>query len=290
MPRSVAKQNINEIEDEASLLSASEPNFDLFVTGPLVFSIGGTGNVYGAVGTQSIRVIDVSGTVSFDPSFNAGMDEIWLTGNPNNWTAVLDDSIVHLSDGDTNVLLPIGRKPLLLFFADGGLLMGADETGEVKIGTQTIGPEPETIVAPFQRILANDYGAVATVNLFVTPGQPVHAYSGGGNDLMIFGTEGIEHLVARLGTFDPSFNRGGDIVTFERSSVGVEVALDDSVVRLTAYNQPKFMDVTLPVGPGGIELRFEDVTATLIYDRATNQVLIGEQVITAEASALAIFG
>jgi hypothetical protein len=267
------------------------PNFVFYAAPYTNAVIGGSGFIYGTNQPEPIIIRDVPGTISLDGSFNRGSDEVSLPGNSANWQVDLYGSVARFNDGDTNILIPVGTAGLALGFADGIRILHGE--GDIaKIGDQVIDATPRPVQSdPIENYLGIDTPMSNEAFLYVSPGEPVMVYSGEG-PISVTGTAGAEHLVLMGGTvhLDGSFNHGGDIVTLQMSVTNCTAETYGSQVRLHTTALGRFMDITIPVGTAGIELQFNEGSRTLIYDEASQHVLIGDQVILAEPTALVAFG
>lgn len=108
------------------------------------------------------------------------------------------------------------------------------------------------------------------------PGEDVDV----GGDLTVIGTRsGGEVITVRHGTivFDSSFNAGGDTVRLLEDAAFFTVRLVGSTAIIAGVG----VTVTVPVGTVGLEVAFNDVTRTLVYDLASTSIRLGEQTITA---------
>jgi hypothetical protein len=102
---------------------------------------------------------------------------------------------------------------------------------------------------------------------------------GGAGD--VFGTMGNERIaIAELPSFvrlDPSFNRGGDLISLGGLASEHEIAIVSGQVEI--WNE--FRGISIPVGPNGITIRFEDGDYNLRFDVMTQKVYISDQLVTA---------
>lgn len=288
-----ADEGISAADVELQAASSFTPNFTLLASPYTGISIGGSGRVFGTEFPEPIFVRDLPGTIVFDASFNRGGDEVFLPKDASEWTVFQDGSTAHLSDGDTTVVMPVGPKGLALGFDDGIRFLKYDSNGDMKIGSQILEGVPAPISSPpiDGGYLGIDTPMQGPSVLFVSPGDPISAYSGTG-PLIIFGTAGEEHLVLRGGTvqLDASFNRGGDTVTFELSASDITVEIDGSLARFHTTVEGRFLDATIPIGITGIELKFDEGTAILKYDLVSSSYTIDQQIITGDPTVLSIFG
>lgn len=260
--------------------------FRMFATDGFAGTIGGTGLVFGTAGTQSITVADRAGSIAFDASFNRGGDRIVLSGNAATWKASVAGSTIQLGDGDTSVAIPVGTTGTELVFADGMRVLRYDATAAaVKIGSQSIGAGSVTLEAAgtVAGTLAG-LDTAASAKLFLP--QTITLEAGG--KLAVFGTSGDAGVVLRAGdvTFDASFNRGGDTLSFAQDGgdftavvAGSTVVLSDGASRYV-----------IPVGTVGMMLDFADGSRELVYDQFVQSVLIGTQQIGTTPVTLTDFG
>jgi len=283
--------DIAAAEVEQPALSPFTPNFTLLTSANTGVWIGGSGRVFGTRDMDLVYVRDMPGTITLDASFNRGGDEIVLRGNASQWTILRDGSTARLSDEDTNVIIPFGQAGAALIFADGIRFLNYDTNGDPKIGSQTIDAAPAPVSSePFDGYyLGIDAEMSDTSILLTSPGNPV--FISANAPLRIYGTDGKEHIILTSGTvqLDGSFNRGGDTVTFDLSADNITVELYGSLARFHSERGPP-LEVSIPIGVVGIELEFEEGSAILKYDVASNNYTIDQQIITAEPAALSIFG
>lgn len=102
-------------------------------------TVGGSVNVFGTSGAQSLKILKNSGSITFDPSFNSGNDVIELEEAKSAFVARLTGSSLLLSDGDTQILVPIGTNGATLKFADGiSTLIYDTSSGKVRLGDAVI--------------------------------------------------------------------------------------------------------------------------------------------------------
>lgn len=272
-------------------------NFVVYASPGVSFAVGGSGTVYGTTSPDPVRIRDVPGTVVLDGTFNRGRDEVYLPGQAGLWGVVVVGSYARFSDGDTRVLVPLGSDAISVIFEDGVRYLRTDD-GVAQIGEQVIDQTPAPVQAnPVEYYLGIDTPRFGPTTVYVSPGAPVNIYSGSG-PLQIFGTQDAEHLVLLGGKvdLDATFNRGGDKITL-LSSLEHLLSLEDctaefagSRVTLRKTEEGRYMELSIPVGREGIELEFDEGIRTLLYDDVAQQVRIGNQVISAEATALAAFG
>ena len=96
----------------------------------------------------------------------------------------------------------------------------------------------------------------------------------------VFGTNGPQNI--RLldapsdVTFDASFNRGNDTITFPANASSYAIQISGSVAVITRPNQR----YAIPVGPSGIKLIFADGGRTLRLDVAERAFKLGNQALS----------
>lgn len=98
-------------------------------------TVGGSMQVIGASGAQSVSILKSSGSVVFDASFNAGGDTVLFDQPLSAFLARVSGSSVILSDGDTQITIPVGTKGIGLQFSNGTQQLIYDTSaGRVKLG------------------------------------------------------------------------------------------------------------------------------------------------------------
>ena len=103
----------------------------------------GNVSVFGNPQIQSITVGDNKGVVQFDASFNSGLDTIHLLDPAADWLAARSGSQVILTDGATEVRIPVGAAGMTLDFqGDTRTLVFDTGAGAITIGGQVIGVIP----------------------------------------------------------------------------------------------------------------------------------------------------
>lgn len=106
---------------------------------------------------------------------------------------------------------------------------------------------------------------------------------GSGN---VFGTDALQHVIvadfADNLQFDPSFNKGGDIIEFLRPAQGYLIELLGSIIIVRDGDS----QYRIPVGQGISYLKFADGTRTLRLDQVANEVKLGNQTIEADAALI----
>lgn len=117
---------------------------DLGVSARLLLSPGGTatagGNfdIFGSAGAEKLTLL--AGDFQLDPSFNRGGDEVAFGAAAPSFTAVREGSAVVLTQGESEIYIPVGLAGLDLNFAgETRTLLYNQELQAVFIGSQTIG-------------------------------------------------------------------------------------------------------------------------------------------------------
>lgn len=264
----------------------SDPTqFRLFATAGSSSRVGGSGYAYGTNEGEQFFIDDRPGLLIFDPSFSGGGDEIVLSGKASDWQAHRFVSLMTLSDGDTTVIVPVGTPATMLSFADGGRPLRYErETDSMKIGDQTIGTEPVSLVG--------DSDILSLMFDVVPPTEPgkLFLFENGeaaiGGRHTVIGTNEAERVTSLSGNLklDASFGRGGDIVELQKPADDFTAVRIGSTIRLFAQG----IEIEIPVGTAGLELEFGDDSRTLRYDVALEQIMIGNQAIAFEPTALAM--
>jgi len=251
-------------------------------------SIGGNGTIFGSAGVQDIRLL--SGSIAFDASFNRGGDVVRLAGSANASSAsVVGSSAVISTASGVRATVPIGITGLFMSFDDGARKLVADVTGVFRLGTQVVSSVATSIssAAGTDPLPAGiDPVASARLILFggaLSPGETAHGTFGG--RATIFGTTDTEVVAIASGqrinvTFDPSFNRGGDVIILPNQLNTYTAVLVGSSVLLNGADQ----SLNIPVGANGLTLRFADVDRSLLFTGGA--VKIGDQTIGSTAIAL----
>jgi Ca2+-binding RTX toxin-like protein len=111
--------------------------------------------------------------------------------------------------------------------------------------------------------------------ILTQPGEDIDI----GGDVTLFGTRsGGEVITVLRGTIllDPSFNAGGDTLRLPDDAAFFTVRLSGA----SAVIQGLGVTVTVPVGAAGIQVAFNDIARTLLFDTASSSVRLGDQVVT----------
>ncbi|NJC04990.1 Ca2+-binding RTX toxin-like protein [Sphingomonas kaistensis] len=110
-----------------------------------------------------------------------------------------------------------------------------------------------------------------------------------GGDLSVIGTlSGGEVITILRGTvtLDPSFNAGGDTVRLPDDAGFYTVRLVGAAAILTGLG----LSVSIPVGSAGLQVSFNDVSRTLLFDSASSRVKLGDQIVTSTSAKVAPAG
>lgn len=249
-----------------------------FATDGFVGEVGGRGGVFGASGFQDISVPDVPGVIAFDTSFNRGGDVFRLAGDAQTWLVATVGSNVVLVHGYSSVLIPFGPAGAAIVFDDGMRELRYDtETASVTIGSQVVGESLVPLTAPSMGSPApGDIDPDAGGRIFVTANGELFA----GGKLAIFGTSGREDIHLTYGdvVLDPSFNRGGDTISLALPTLAFTAREVGSNIILHSET----LDVTIPYGPAGTTIAFNDASRVLRYDVELEAVLLGDQILGTE--------
>ena len=100
-----------------------------------------------------------------------------------------------------------------------------------------------------------------------------------GGDLTVIGTRSggeVITLVRGTITLDPSFNAGGDTVRLPDDAGFFTVRLVGSSAVIAGLG----LSVSIPVGSTGLQVSFNDVSRTLLFDAASSSVKLGDQTVT----------
>lgn len=241
-------------------------------------SIGGSGRVVGTTGAQDITVGSRAGTVSFDPSFNAGGDIIRLPGKAADWTIQRTGSSAKLVSDTVAATIPIGTTANWIVFSDGARSL-AYKDGSFKIGGQSFADAAVKITAASDGTAPSlTLNADANGRLILSEGAGATI----GGKAQVIGTSAGKELVEVLGgkiSFDPSFNGGGDVINLPGNANAWSAVRSGSSMLLTKGND----SASIPIGTAGTDIAFDNATRALIF--ASGQFKIGTQVIDGSAPA-----
>lgn len=245
----------------------------LFTGAGYAGTIGGDITVFGTSERETISVVDVAGTVTFDPSFNKGGDTIVLAKSAAAYTINQSGSSVVLANQDSRIVIPVGIVATTIQFLDGDRTLLF--SGGVKIGSQVVTATAATVTAEgaAKSTLAAD-AAAKPARLVLNQES---AWVAG--NVTVFGSAGVESVsIVGAGkiTFDPSFNRGGDTISLMKSAqnytaqkVGSSFVLQDGTTTLI-----------IPVGIGGLTTEFRGDARLLAF--TGDEFKIGMDVVQSE--------
>lgn len=260
--------------------------FRVYTSDGFAGSFGGSGQVVGTAAAQDVAVLDLPGSVAFDPSFNRGQDIIRLSHHAGDWEIMRLGSSAVFVDGDTFVRVPVGAAGLAIVFDDGALELKYDLGKEsFMIGDQAFGSALKPITSQTDgTIVPVSIDTDAYAQLFLSAGSDTSA----GGIINIFGTNASESVVVVSGeaTLDPSFSKGNDSVFLVQPASAFMASRVGSTVILDSGNTT----VRIPIGTSGMTVSFDGDDRTLAYDTLLGSVVIGEQQISTTPSALMAFG
>ena len=177
-------------------------------------TLGGSVQVFGGAGVQTVRVLPQSGSISFDPSFNQGGDSIVFDLPLSAFVARVSGSSVVLSEGDTQITIPVGTKGIDLQFADGTQRLIYDTSaGRVKLGSQVLSDGFAALAAPYAAA-----GFAATMPNGEVPGTKILFRTVALGEKVASGNDGpavVCQLTNKLGFPIDLYwiNQSGDLVT-----------------------------------------------------------------------------
>lgn len=242
--------------------------------------VGGDGLVFGTNGFQDIHVLSRPGSVVFDPSFNKGDTVIRLDGDADSWQISRFGSSAVLSDGETSLSIPVGSAGLALVFADGARTLRFADSAMV-VGDQVVtAAEAPLSSAAEDGPLPDGADQAAVGRLILEAGADLAA----GGNLEVFGTSDAELLEMTYGrlVLDPSFNKGGDSLSFAGVAADYGAARSGSSVVIEGAD----LSVVVPFGTEGTTLSFADGERALAYETIVETVLFGTQTIGAAPTTL----
>ena len=253
----------------------------------MVVSATGKLAIIGTQGFQSVTVHDGEGTITFDPSFNAGGDIIRLPKDASSYGVRLSGSsasILGIDGGDTQAIIPLGIVGTAIVFADGvrELIYHVDSK------TAYIGEQSFTSLPGHAQILAPPDGtSLPSGANFGARGQlqlAENADVGVGGNLDVIGTRENEDIHIFSGTvrFDPSFNRGGDVIMLDKVFATFSAQLVGSSVVLTSGA----LHLTIPVGPATTTIDFAGDERALFYDVDSGDVFLGNDIVPATTALM----
>lgn len=239
-------------------------------------AVGSGASVFGTQAFQDLTIIDQPGAITLDGSFAIGGDLIRLTGTASAYSARTAGSFAILSDGDTQISIPVGTAGASLLFDDGlRTLLFANDA--VRLGGQAIGDTASPITAlPESGPIPGGSDPSISGRLAAQAGS----VSAVGGKLDIFGIGNANEIVEVLYgdvTFDGSFARGGDIVILDAVAGAFTAFVSGSFLVLETDD----LIARIPVGTAGMTIRFADEDRTLVFDIGQGLVKVGAQTVGA---------
>lgn len=272
--------------DLRASLPAAGNDWRLFTSDGFIGGAGGAGTIFGTSFHQDITVIEGSGAITFDPSFNRPGDVIRLHGAADDWTIARNGSSALLMSGDMVVSIPVGTgNGIAVAFDDGLRTLRFDVTHQAfAIGQQIFGDAIVPITAAPDGTAEPIGGAPnAIARLFMAESASVDLTG----NVTVLGTAGQERIVLHEGTFrfDPSFNKGGDTIVLDLDAGDFTASRSGSSILLESDT----VELLIPVGTSGTTLAFADGDRTLLFDAGLGSIVVGNQQIGLAAAALTDF-
>lgn len=231
---------------------------------------GSDGDIFGTnAGIQDITIFNRPGSVRLDGSFSTGGDLVRLSGNAVDYVVSLAGSNAVLSDGDTEVRIPIGTAGTALLFED-GLRTLIFTGGEARIGGQVVGSAISVLTAPAEAGTIPSVGDSVSGRVIVGAGASV-SISG---DVSVFGTDAHETLDI-IGGDVRLFGKGGDTLILPEAATSFTARIQGSNAILVSGD----LELSVPIDLASTTLRFTDGDRALLFDITASAVKIGDQVI-----------
>ena len=238
-----------------------------------VGTLGGAGSVLGTKGKQDISLASITGSVTFDASFNAGGDVLRLPGKASDYTIARSGSSARILSESLSIIVPIGTKGMDISFDDGARQLIYAQ-GSFKLGSQSFSSEPSVISAPAQaQLAAQDVSLATSAKVILYPNASMTA----GGAATIIGTKAGQEIVTLTGgkiVFDASFNAGGDRINVPGLAKDYLATRSGSSVILTKGAD----EYRIPIGTKGMDIAFGDDVRTLIF--ANGAFMLGTQAVT----------
>jgi hypothetical protein len=152
----------------------------------------------------------------------------------------------------------------------------------VKLGAQIVQIDAALISAPAE-IVTLPAGTNANARGEMIMQDDGSAFVNG--KFSIVGTNSAQELHFRGGNaeLDPSFNKGGDTVFFNKSAAEFKAFLSGTSITLVSGNDK----LVIPMGPEGIMLNFNGDELFARLDIDTNEIKIGDKVVTDQEQPIA---
>lgn len=238
-----------------------------------VGTLGGAGSVLGTKGKQDISLASITGSVTFDASFNAGGDVLRLPGKASDYTIARSGSSARILSESLSIIVPIGTKGMDISFDDGARQLIYAQ-GSFKLGSQSFSSEPSVISAPAQaQLAAQDVSLATSAKVILYPNASMTA----GGAATIIGTKAGQEIVTLTGgkiVFDASFNAGGDRINVPGLAKDYLATRSGSSVILTKGAD----EYRIPIGTKGMDIAFGDDVRTLVF--ANGAFMLGTQAVT----------
>ena len=272
--------NVETLEFKDQTLSAasifrdqSPAQYRTQASDDFVGTLGGAGSVAGTKGLQDISLANVSGSITFDASFNNGGDVLRLPGKASDYSIGRSGSSARIVSDSLAIVLPIGTKGMDIAFSDGARQLIYTQ-GAFKIGAQSFGTEAALISAPAQtQMAAQEANPSASAKVILTP----NAHMTAGGSASIIGTKSGQEIVTVAGgqiIFDASFNAGEDRINLPGSAGSYTATRAGSTIVLTNGSN----DYRIPIGTKGMDLAFGDDVRNLVFTNGA--FMLGSQAIT----------
>ncbi|MEE4348913.1 MAG: Ig-like domain-containing protein [Pacificimonas sp.] len=233
---------------------------------------GATFEIIGTRGGSEWVRIGAAGEYSFDASFNAGGDRIYLDRAFSDLTTQLDGSrMVLFADDGFKAAIPLGPQPITLVFSD--------TIQTLRFDTQAGQPVFEGDIAIIDPLPAVPTGDPPTIpgsggsRLNLGAGESVDI---GPGFLQVAG-RGLTGETVAIGEgttarFDASFNRGGDTLVLGGDRTSFEIVLLGSTA--TIYDNATTA-IALPIGAAvPTLLQFDDGLYEILFDLASGELSV----------------
>lgn len=285
-----ATQTINVTVAGSTTTTQSTTDFRVTASDGWTGAIGGNGLVYGTSGYQDIKVL--SGTVTFDASFNKGGDIVRFDAAASSYTVARAGSSAQINAGtDVSAVIPVGTAGMVTSFSDGVRKL-VFANSNFALGAQTFSTSATTISAAADGTslpTGASSSASARISLAgndLRSGQTSHITIGGKS--IIYGNAAKSDVVAIASgvnvdlTFDASFNRGGDTIILDKSAGSYSAIRSGASIILTSTSQT----LTIPVGTSSTTIKFADDSRALVYSTSEAAIKLGTQTIATTSTAI----
>lgn len=185
-----------------------------------------------------------------------------------------------LTGNSSAYTISVGATGTFILFDDGPRRLWFDlEDDSMKIGNQSFDENTITIIADASDgPLPTGANPSAIGRIFM---EEEAAATLGGN-FQVFGSASEEHVVYSHGdlALDPSFNKGGDLLSMPDQAQAYSARTSGSSLVLSGADG----DVTSPFGSAGMTIDFDGDERLLIF--TGGQVMLGNQAIDANGTVL----